>query len=240
MFSAQFKERHLEGGVSTSHRGDRTIKRHATGEHLKERHAKGVDIGAGGDEPIEHLRGHICGRARGECRLSGIAADGAVGAFAGEAEVSDEHATIAREHDVAGFNVPVHDAARVKCAHGLAHMDHDLAGGGGVELSDAVQHAGEAFTFDQFHHDVDELVVLTGGVDADEAGMLDVDDAAHAFAECFARGFAEAKQFDGDFAAEQGVPAAPDNTHAAAADFFDEVDGANAGGHGGSCSRAPT
>jgi hypothetical protein len=112
----------------------RPVERPVSRGHLVQEHAEGEDVGSTIFQvPLHAFRRHVGERAdlRGRCRRGqdrrrdiGSRGDEVVRAHPRESEVDDLHAAIAPEHDVAGFEVTVRDAAVVRGIDGC----RDLSG----------------------------------------------------------------------------------------------------------------
>ena len=162
---------HGRNGIRHVHaeQGDEAVgvERAQPGEHLVEHHTDGIEIGARIDGLAERLLGrHVVGRAEdhphlrerlGAARhLRGRAGGGeGVGVQLGDAEVEDLHhldAVLAlHEHDVLGFEVPVHDADVVCARQAGRDLPRDANGPRGLDRR--VEQLAEARPGDVLQHE---------------------------------------------------------------------------------------
>ena len=149
---------------------------------------------------------------------SGGEVDGRIGERTfGEAKIEKLGAAFG-EHDVAGFEVTMHDTVAVRSLEAVsdfgANAEEQIEREG--RFLEAV---GESFALEMFHDEVADAVLLANVVEMADIGMIEGRDGAGFAFETFASfgffGKMRGKNFDGDFAVEAGVEGAVDFAHAA-------------------------
>ena len=113
--------------------------------------------------PEHLLRGHVIQRPHHRSVL------GHRGPFdAGDAEVEDPNDTFPIDHEVGGFDVPVHDPRAMREVEAGADLFEVRNLVGERHRSPRLDEIGERFAVDKLHRHVRLVVVLAGGVDGDD------------------------------------------------------------------------
>ena len=90
----------------------------------------------------------------------------------GQSEVEDLHPAIGRQHDVAGLEIAVRDAAGVSSSQGIRHRNRDLE-----EAVDLHATLGDDLTewlaLDQLHDQERDSLVFLDGEEGDDIGMIE-------------------------------------------------------------------
>ena len=91
----------------------------------------------------------------------------------GEAEVGQVDAAGLVDQDVPGLHVAVDEAAPVRCVEGVRDLREQVERALRVERAFALDQPAEVGAFDEAHREVDDAVSLAGGVDREDARMLE-------------------------------------------------------------------
>ena len=203
--------------------GERGVagERRMPGNQFVEHAAGGVDVAA----PVGHLAARLLG---GE--VLGGADDGGglrhgggrVRRGVGDAKVHDLHVAGVGDHDVRRFDVPVHDARRMRGGERLRHGYHDL----GCLAYGQWAHFAQGFAVHELHDDVRHLhaVALDGArvKHTDDGRVVELGAVLRLFFEPVAKalvaGEIVAQDLNGYVAAEDGVGRLVDVAHATGAD----------------------
>ncbi len=197
------------------------LERRSAAEELVEQTPQGVHVGGGAGGLAQGAFGREV-----EAGADDLAGGGERGAGvveeAGDAEVADLQGAVGVQQEVGGLDVTVDDALRVcggEPGGGLrGEIGHPLGGqraGGG-------QHPGEAVAFDQFHHQVQPVVVLAEVQDTDQIGVVETPGGLGLQTEPGGRrdvGVLGQQQLDGHRSGERLVVRAPDLSHSTAPDL---------------------
>ncbi len=197
-------------------------------EHLVGDDTEGVDVGLGGDVFLAGLlRGHVTGRAQQTHDL-GLVGHGVLG----DAEVAYLHASVGRQHDVGGLDVPVNDPAAVgvvECLGALKQNLHGALDGQQVVLVDVALEGVAAV--EKLQHDVRPVTVLTGIQHAENIRMVERAGGVGLVEEQLLRQAARlgfvlvgyGADLDGDLAVGVRVVTGIHDTHAAASHALDDL-----------------
>jgi hypothetical protein len=204
--------------------------------------AEGVEIGAAINDGVVafgELWSHVGGGADGGCLHGelGLFAAEAIGFDEAEVDNFDEVVVEAEagEEDVGRFDVAVGEAGAVGFFEGAKDADPDVNGTGGAGGAEAGDELVEVETTDEFHGEIE--LAAGGGTEVEDGNGVRAfetgDDLGFAF-EAFALdggvvGVA-LDELDGGVAGEEAVFGLPDFSHAAVADGFDELVGAEVAG----------
>ena len=192
------------------------------GDHLEEHHAQAVDVGAGVQLAAQDLFGaHVGGGAHGH------GGDGGALQGFGDAEVGEEGAAMAVDHDVAGLEVAVDEAFVVGVVEGGGQLPEDVGGlGQGQGAFPLHQEAAEGDAVDVFEDDEGDGSLAFEGEEADDVGVVELGQglglAGEAADEVGVFGQVFAEDFDGDPGHASAVEGEEDVGHAAAADGFED------------------
>ncbi len=173
-------------------------------------------------DPTGGLRGQVGG---GSGEQSGTG-DGDVARRAGDAEVGDLRGAVAREQDVAGFDIAVHHARAVCGGEGGGHLRADVGGLGDGQGAALVENGGEAARGQVLHHQHGLCAVVGDVVDRDRVRVLepgrDPSLAEGALPRPVRLGVVQPRGqqelLHRDGAVQPDVEGAPDDSHRAAAD----------------------
>ena len=199
------------------------------GEHFVEDDAEGINVGAVVDGVwfFDLFGRHVVRCAEGGPGAGEwIFGDGFSEEF-GDAEVGDFNAAAGVEEDVVGFDVAMEDAFVVGVLEGFADARDDGEGLGGVDGAGAHGLA-EVDAVDVFHEEVEEGAGLAEVVDGDDVWVVEFGEGAAFAGEAFGEGglFGEGlgEDFEGDEAIEFWLAGFVDETHAALADKFEDLE----------------
>lgn len=139
-----------------------------------------------------------------------------------EAEVGYFDAIVAGEHEVAGFDIAVDDAAFA----GVSEAFYGLQGYGdgvfGFEAVFAFHALGHGFAVDILHYEIEQALVIAKGVDVNDIGMVQAGNGSGLASESACGVFVLqeffAHELYGDFAFEVCVEGKPDFAHSASAE----------------------
>jgi hypothetical protein len=176
--------------------------------------------------------------------VEGGAEDGAghghgVGDELGDAEVGDLQAPVRGDEEVGGFDVAVDDALGVGVVEAFGSLAEELEDDGGSGGADLVEQGGESAPGDVLHGDEGDGFAgahfgVADLVDGDDVGMGEpagglgfaLEALLHVAALGFVGDVVEFDGLEGDVAADDGVEAAVDDAHAAAAELLTHFVGA--------------
>ena len=146
----------------------------------------------------------------------------------GQAAVQELGAGL-REHHVAGFQVPVHDALPMGCVEGLCDLD------GALERllqrqRPLLQPLGEGFPLQVLHDQVVDAVVLAHIVERADVGVGEAGDGLglplEALSKDWVGGELRGKDLQGDGAVQAGVVRSVDLAHPPGPDGLQDLEGA--------------
>ena len=229
--------RHRDGlGVHDGHDQVRRALRlegALAGRHLVEHLAQREDVRAGVDGlALELLRRHVGERSAAARLLAGHRRNGGVRAIRPrrraelcEAEVDDPRPAVVSQHDVAGLEVPVHDAALVGGMQGVGERDRQLEEA--LEREPAAGNGGrQALTLHVLHGEERHAVGLVDRVDLHDVRVVQGGHrhrlALEASETRLVPGQRVGQELDGDRPVEGRVDRLPDDTHPAGPDLLDE------------------
>ena len=133
--------------------------------------AHGVDVGAGVDAPARPLLGsHVVRRSQKRTGV-GHRQRLAVDDVPGEPEVGDLDA-IVKKQDVARLDVAVNDSAFVSLHQAAGDAGHDRKGFRHIEPRFFLEQLIQAFTGDEFEHEVGDAVILVVFEQVDDVGIV--------------------------------------------------------------------
>ena len=147
-------------------------ERHASREALVQHEPERVEIGA----TVELLAADLFGRqVLGRAHHDVVAGEVGVGRLEtlGDAEVGEQHATVGRDHDVAGLHVAVDEAGLVGMVERERHAGTDVAGELGAEPLLRVEQLAQALAFDELHDHRLATVLLEDVVHRDDVRMVE-------------------------------------------------------------------
>jgi len=209
----------------------------ASGDHVVEGGAEGVDVGTVVDVDFaaDLFGADVVGGAVGAAcfHLCGLF----VGGFAGEAHIGEFGDAVLCDHDIFWFDVAVYESSFVGVAEGVGDLDDDFdCFWFGVELSFG-EVVVDGFSSDVLH---DEVVVSSAGADVDglyDVVMVEACGGFSFFVETFDvfGVFAESfwQDFYGDFAVEAELFGFEDGGHCSGAEFIEDLVAGDAMGGSG-------
>src|SRR5262245_47890856 len=170
----------LENRRHLVHRGV-AGKRPSACQHLVERRPEGKDVRPMiSREPAHLLRSHVADGAeyytsqrvrRGRWQYTHTRECGFCLSQLGKAEVEKLHATIARDEDVLGLQVPMHDAFIVRGRKPVTDLDRVLDGFAYRQCG-AAETLTECVALQQLRHDVRSTVVLAEVIHREDVRMI--------------------------------------------------------------------
>ena len=89
----------------------------------------------------------------------------------GQSEIDQLHLALIGDHDVAGFEIAVNDAGRVRAGQGVGDLDAVLQQLGRLQAA-ARDHAVQRAARDELHDDEIHAVFVADVVDGDDIGMI--------------------------------------------------------------------
>ena len=191
-------------------------------EHLVEHRAEREDVGArGGALALRLLGRHVVGRPHHD------AAGGGVLGAPGEAEIHDLDLPVRQHVDVAGLEVAVHHALRVREGEPVEDLLHhrELV----LERLQLPlrQQLAQVLALEQLHGHVGHAALLAEVVDRDDVGVVEPGRGLRLVLEALAGAWVLAQlaehDLDRDVAPEHGVVGAEDLAHGARADLADDL-----------------
>ena len=153
----------------------------------------------------------------------------------GQAEVEQLHA-VARQHDVAGLEIPVHHAVPMRVVQRIGDLDGDAQRERQRQRA-VLQPPREGHAVDVLHHQEDRRAVLTDVMERADIRMGDAGDGARFVAEPFdpaARRVHELarEQLDGDGPIEPRIARTVDFAHSPGTERCQDLERAEAGARG--------
>ena len=149
------------------------------GQHVEEHQAQRVDVAPAIQLVARQLLGaHELGRADHQAGPRDLLAAPLAAHGLGKAEIDDLHrvrpVATAREHDIVGLQVAVHDAEVMGRLERGRHLDSDVGGPGKGQRSLAPDQLRERLALDELHRQVDEpFGRLTEVVDGADVSVRD-------------------------------------------------------------------
>ena len=159
----------------------------------------------------------------------------------GKAEIENLGVTALGDENIGGLNVAMNDSFTVCGFEGVGNLDAEIEQEFELEgaSADAMLQSG---AFEEFHGEVGLSAILTDFVNRADVWMIERGGGAGLAPEAFEglRVFCEfvRQKFEGDVAAEVRILGFVDDTHTAAAEFFDDAvmrDGLSVQGRVGVC-----
>ena len=201
------------------------LERRVAGQHFVEHDAQREDVRA----LVDRL-GHADFRRQVARRADELAGAGEllreVRAGQRDTEVGDLHLAARRHHQVAGLDVPMHDALVVRGGKALGGLVDDLQRVGDVELLLALQYLRQALALDELHDEERLFVLLSDEVDLDDVRVVQRRHRTRLAQETLDQVLVVRQRrrqlLDGDITAQRRFVALVDHAHAAATEFADD------------------
>jgi hypothetical protein len=144
----------------------------------------------------------------------------------GQAEIENFGVAAIGDEKICGLDVTMDDAFGMRSVERVGNLDAEIKQRFHIERT-AVNAVFQRHAFEKFHDDEGASIVLADLVDGADIGMIQRGRGAGFAAETFERlritDEIFGKEFDGDEAAEFGVFGFVDDTHASAAEFFNDA-----------------
>ena len=160
------------------HREDRIgLEGQVPREELERHRAESVDVGSRVDvaRGLDLLGRHVRGRPDGHLRPRGV--PDVLGAR--DAEVRDDDASRAGDHDVVGLEIAMHDARLVRRVEPRADRRDDVDDAREGKLPLAFDEVEERFAFDELHREEALTAVLADVEGARDVGVRDAPGELH-------------------------------------------------------------
>ena len=149
------------------------LKRNVAGEHLVEQTPGGVDVGTSVDAlALELFRGGVVERSDEHPHAGAPPA----ACLLGETEVGEIDlvaVALASQQDVAGFDIAVYEAVRVRSIEGGGQLGQDPGAAGGSQPALGRNHGAQIGALDVAHRDVEQTGRVADFVHRDHVGVLD-------------------------------------------------------------------